>query len=745
MKKTITILLMLGISAFVFANTVFADNPVIKDYFSADPAALEYDGKVYLYTGHDSASVGGGDYVLPEWSIYSSSDMSNWEYEGSVSDDIFQWAEGDSAWASETIEKDGKFYWFTTVQNNNGSGKALGVAVSNNPVTGWEDAIGEPLVESADTENPDNMGGWSWDDIDPTVFIDDDGQAYLYWGNTNLYYAKLKDNMIELDGEIQKVEIKDMPGTFTEAPYVHEYQGKYYLSYAMNWPEDIAYAMSDSPEGPWEYQGKLMDNLPGTGTNHQAIMDFQGEWYFIYHTAALPTGGDYRRSVSIEKMNYNPDGTIQKMIPTASGVSNASYSIQAFLDQNRYIRHLNGELRVDPIEGNTYDSKWHIVDGLADDGEEFVSFQSENNPGFYLVSNGTNLELVKHDGTESFNEDATFKVVPGLADDEWSSYQTYSNENTYVYQQSDFTLGLQLVDSETDKERATFQLSQADVKSIALSTDGVSLQKDANTTIEASVTPNEALQKQVNFYSTDSDVVTVTDSYYDSINGTTTVTVNGIASGTAQIIATSEDGNYSKTIDVEVEAYVSEPIVLKDVVISSNSTTKFVHIEGTLEDQSGKNVTVKVIAPDGTFDYLDQTVTDDTGDFSFDYMISSTTTGTYLVFIGSSDLEEPYESSFLISTEAPEDGDENGEGSGGGNEVEDEDEEGKNDGDALDGDDKETDQNEEEVLKDQEKNNTGDNLPNTATTLFNYLAIGAILFILGAAIIFYVRKRKMQH
>ncbi|WP_186577047.1 family 43 glycosylhydrolase [Aquibacillus kalidii] len=728
MNKSISTLLMLLLISLLFSNVTYADNPAIKDYFSADPAAIEHNGKVYLYTGHDSAAVGGGGYVIPEWSIYSSTDMNNWEFEGSVSDDIFEWSQNDSAWASEVIERDGKFYWYTTVENSDSSapGKAIGVAVSDDPVEGWTDAIGKPLVKSTDTENPDNMGSWSWDDIDPTVFIDDEGQAYLYWGNTHLYYAKLKDNMVELDGEIHKTEIQDMPGTFTEAPFIHQYGGKYYLSFAMNWPEDLAYAMSDSPEGPWVYKGKLMDTMTGTGTNHPAILDYKGEPYFIYHTAALPTGGDYRRSVSIENLEYNADGTIKKMVATASGISDLSYSIQSFDETDRYVRNLDGEIRVEPVEGDTYDSKWHKVVGLSDDGDGYVSFQSENNPGFYLVRDGNNVVLAKNDGTDSFKENATFKTVAGLADENAVSFQTYKDESLYLYMDYDYILRVSEVATDAEKADATFTVNEADVTGITLDKDSISLQDGSKTTLVASVTPEQALQKEVSFRSTNPDVVNVSDISYDFKSGETSVTVTAKSAGSAEIVASTTEGNYSASVTVNVEEYVSGPVVLKDVVVSSNNKTKEVSIEGYLQDRVGKNVTVRVTSPSGNIDYVDQTVTDDQGKFVFNYMINEAVAGKYDVVIGAADLEESYQTSFTYSSTKPGNG-------------------GDTPGDQDDQDDEDKTPGNQDDQGDGNQSDDGKDLPDTATNLFNYLLAGLVLVAIGVVTVLYARKKKLNN
>ncbi|MCF6411538.1 immunoglobulin-like domain-containing protein [Pseudalkalibacillus salsuginis] len=469
-------------------------NPIIKDRFSADPAAIEHDGKVYLYAGHDQASVTGNFFNMKEWDIYSSSDMKSWELEGSVPRTTFEWGNGNTAWASEPIEKNGKFYWYVTVENSdlNAPGMAIGVAESDDPVTGWKDAIGGPLVKSTDTKNPDNMGnGYAWDDIDPTVFIDDEGQAYLYWGNTKLYYAKLKDNMIEFDGEIHEVEIEGMPGTFTEGPHIHEKEGTYYLTYAMNYPEELAYATSDSPEGPWVYGGKLMDTVYNSPTSHPAVIEFEGKSYLIYHNAALPTGGEYRRSVAIEELIYNPDGSIQKVVPTASGIHYSPYLLQGYDNQDSYVRHVDGDIQVEDMENATYDYQWHQVAGLANDKEEYVSFQSEDNPGFYLIRDGSDIKLAKHDGSEKFKEQATFKVTPGLAEEDWTSFQAYK-DGRFLYQKDDQTLGVRMIDSEEEERRATFKLKEfeetdetaptapTNVEATAVSESGVELSWEAS-------------------------------------------------------------------------------------------------------------------------------------------------------------------------------------------------------------------------------------------------------------------------
>lgn len=291
------------------------NNPIITDKYTADAAAIVYKDKVYLYAGHDQAPNDVNAYRMHEWLVYSSSDMVHWkEHPVPLKPTDFKWASG-SAWASQVIEKDGKFYWYVTVEHGSIHGKAIGVAVSDSPTGPFKDALGKALI----TNDMTNQTKISWDDIDPTVWIDNDGQAYLFWGNTVCKYAKLKDNMIELDSPIMTI---DLPN-FTEAPWIHKKGDWYYLSYAYQFPEKIAYAISKSITGPWKFKGILNEVAGNSNTNHQAIIEFKGKDYFIYHNGSLPThGGSFRRSVCVDRLYYNEDGTMKRVIMTSEGIQN---------------------------------------------------------------------------------------------------------------------------------------------------------------------------------------------------------------------------------------------------------------------------------------------------------------------------------------------------------------------------------------------------------------------------------------
>jgi arabinoxylan arabinofuranohydrolase len=307
MIKQLTLGLALGAAGLLAS----AGNPLFPSLFTADPAALVDKGRVYLYVGIDAAAPEGKDYLMNEWKVYSSCDMKNWTDHGSpLRYSTFAWAKKD-AWASDIVKRGNKYYFFATVEHATVPGKAIGVAVSDSPTGPFVDAIGKALI----TNDMTKQTSISWDDIDPGVFLDKDGQAYIYWGNTVLKYARLKKNMTELDGPIQNIK----PDNFVEAPYVHKHGKTYYLSFSRNWPEETVYMTSDSPLGPWTHRGLIMEKNEGVKTIHQAIIDFNGKSYIFYHNSKLPTGGEFRRSVAVEELHYNSDGSIGVVAQTAEG------------------------------------------------------------------------------------------------------------------------------------------------------------------------------------------------------------------------------------------------------------------------------------------------------------------------------------------------------------------------------------------------------------------------------------------
>jgi len=280
----------------------FAQNPIIQTKYTADPAPLVYNDTVYLYTGHDEDDATG--FKMLNWMLYTSTDMVNWTDRGIIASlQIFDWTAINGAWAPQCVFRNGKFYFYCPVAQKNG-GMAIGVAVSDSPYGPFTDPLGKPLIAN------------SSDDIDPTVFIDDDGQAYMYWGNPNLYYVKLNEDMISYSGDIVKIDSR--PPNYQEGPWLWKRNEHYYLAYASTCcPEGMGYAMSDSPTGPWTYKGMIMDPDQASSGNHPGIIEYNGNSYvfgFNYALLFAQTKTHHeRRSICLEKMTYNADGTIQKL------------------------------------------------------------------------------------------------------------------------------------------------------------------------------------------------------------------------------------------------------------------------------------------------------------------------------------------------------------------------------------------------------------------------------------------------
>jgi arabinoxylan arabinofuranohydrolase len=296
MKTTTTLLLLLLLTAAGLAS--HAQNPIIQTKYTADPAPLVYRDTVFLYTGHDEDDATG--FKMFNWLLYTSTDMVNWTDHGPVAaTKSFSWAPQNGAWASQCIERNGKFYLYCTIHV-----KGIGVLVADSPYGPFTDPLGKPLIQN------------SSDDIDPTVYIDDDGQAYLYWGNPNLYYVKLNKDMISYSGPIVKSSTK--PADYQEGPWFYKRNDKYYVAYASTCcPEGIGYSMSTSPTGPWQYTGTLMDHNPKSNGNHPGIIEYKGNSYlfgFNYALSkALSATHTERRSVCLAKLTYNSDGTIQQL------------------------------------------------------------------------------------------------------------------------------------------------------------------------------------------------------------------------------------------------------------------------------------------------------------------------------------------------------------------------------------------------------------------------------------------------
>ncbi len=282
-------------------SQIKAQYPLIQTRYTADPAPMVHNDTVFLYTTHDEDDSQG--FKMLDWLLYTSTDMVNWTDHGTVASlKSFSWVTKDNgAWAQQVVERNGKFYMYCPIH-----GQGIGVLLSDSPYGPFKDPINKPLVWQKE----------HWEDIDPTVLIDDDGQAYMYWGNPNVYYVKLNEDMISYSGNIVKLDKN--PEHYQEGPWVYKRNGHYYMAFAATCcPEGLGYAMSDKPTGPWTTKGYIMKPTQRTRGNHPGVIDYKGSSYVFglsYDLMHLETFKHHeRRSSMAAKMHYNADGTIQEV------------------------------------------------------------------------------------------------------------------------------------------------------------------------------------------------------------------------------------------------------------------------------------------------------------------------------------------------------------------------------------------------------------------------------------------------
>jgi len=476
-KKTLAIAFATITILNAKAQAQTGSNPIFRDMFNADPAPMVYDGKLYVYVGHDEAK-DGEMFNMSEWLCYSTDDMINWTAHGSVMrPEDFKWDANDpnavkNAWAAQTVYRNGKFYLYTTVTYG---GRNIGVGVSDSPTGPFVDAIGAPLISDGMTNNGD-----PWDDIDPTVLIDDDGTAYLSWGNPNCYLAKLKPNMTELDGAIEMIT----PPYYGEGPWLSKREDMYYLTYAAfpvkGASEQICYATASNIHGPWTYQGILTGSAARSYTIHPGIINYKGNDYLFYHKADYTINGISgalgRRVACVEYLCYNDDGTMQPVTQTTAGVTVAppcpsgynpsiefvspqilslvkpatvTFDVEAS-DEDGSIAHidyfLNEETQTFHEEWTApYDFEWEF----AEAGEytiTAVAYDNDNNTGKDAITVIVNVPQAPYNGTAH--------AIPGKI--ELEEYDLGGNGFAYSDSSTDNTGGADFrIDEDVDIENCT--------------------------------------------------------------------------------------------------------------------------------------------------------------------------------------------------------------------------------------------------------------------------------------------------
>lgn len=441
--------------------------------YGGDPSVLVDGDTVYLYVGHDAstdAEVNKAIYNMPEYLCYSSKDMVNWKAEGSVMKaSTISWANNStSAWASQVMKHNGKYYlYYCTWDKTNAGKQSIGVAVSDSPTGQFQD-IGKPIVAGTVTEPQSS----NWNDIDPTAWIETDSNGvehrYLAWGNGKYYICELNEDMISVkdqngDGKItsgtstKTADIIDKTsglGAYTEAPWLYRrqdangnYTGKYYLFYASGWREKMAYVTTDDlMNGTWTQGGIIMEPTATSNTNHMAVFDFKGKTYFVYHNGSLPKGNGYRRVACVTELKFNADGSIQKMEETAAGLAGTKSVL--YTNSGQLLGHENftnsvsdakypyKKIKVGAGRGKTTtDRQWVFVAGKADKNKgAYVSVQSENKAGLYLTANADKTVTLAQDteGTSAMAAKQTFISIEGLADSKGVSFESVSQPGYYL-------------------------------------------------------------------------------------------------------------------------------------------------------------------------------------------------------------------------------------------------------------------------------------------------------------------------
>lgn len=337
----------------VAANFAQADNPLVLEQFSADPTARVFEGRVYVYPSHD-IPVPPGSGARPNWfcmedyHVYSSENLMDWTDHGVILDQTdVPWLERKSynMWAPDCVSKDGKYYFYFP------TGGRIGVAIADKPYGPFKPA--EKPIEGA-------RG------IDPCVFIDRDGSAYLYSSANRIFVARLKENMAELESEQQVIGNLPQKGLI-EGPFVFERKGIYYLTYphVADKTERLEYAVGPGPTGPFEHKGVIMDESPsGCWTNHHSIVEYKGQWYLFYHDQDLSPDFDKNRSIRADRLFFNDDGTIRKVVPTLRGVGVAGAFDEIQIDRYSAVSPSGGT--VEFVDAEQKQNGWKTILSAAD-------------------------------------------------------------------------------------------------------------------------------------------------------------------------------------------------------------------------------------------------------------------------------------------------------------------------------------------------------------------------------------------
>jgi hypothetical protein len=315
--------------------------PLVTHIYTADPSAHVFNGKIYVYPSHDLEHDGedndeGDEYQMEDYHILSMDNVDAPCIDNGEALNMrdVPWV-SKQMWAPDCAEKNGKYYLYFPARDKD-LRFHIGVAVSDSPVGPFK-------------PEPDYIkGSFS---IDPAVLVDDDGAAYIYFGGLwggqlekwqtgefvenpaeipadakalGPQVAKLTDDMLQFDEAPMEITILDENGEplkagdedrrYFEGPWMHKYNGKYYLSYSTGTTHYLVYAIGDSPKGPFTYAGRILEPVIGW-TTHHSIVEIDGKWYLFYHDSSLSGGVNHRRCVKFRELKYDENGKIITMKP----------------------------------------------------------------------------------------------------------------------------------------------------------------------------------------------------------------------------------------------------------------------------------------------------------------------------------------------------------------------------------------------------------------------------------------------
>ncbi|MEU6227317.1 family 43 glycosylhydrolase [Streptomyces sp. NPDC047042] len=387
-------------------------SPVLPG-LTADPNIVRFGDTYYVYPTTDGFAGWSGT----QFKAYSSKDLVHWTDHGVILDlgPGVSWADS-RAWAPTATAKNGKYYFYYSADTN------IGVAVSDSPTGPFTDPLGKPLVA---------RGAYAGQMIDPAVFTDDDGQSYLYWGNGHAYVVPLNDDMVSFDSS-KVTEIT--PSGYNEGSFVIKRQGTYYLMWSENDTRDenyrVDYATGPSPTGPWTKRSVILEkdlSLGIKGPGHHSVVQVPGtdDWYIAYHRFAVPGGDGTHRETTIDKLEFDSNGLIKKVVPTLSSVepvsngtslpTNTTRSLQSVNFPSRYAVVRSDSLGyLDPVTsaGTTavkQSATFTVVPGLADGS----CYSFRDTSGRYLRHKDFRIRFDASNGTTLFNKDATYCARPG--------------------------------------------------------------------------------------------------------------------------------------------------------------------------------------------------------------------------------------------------------------------------------------------------------------------------------------------